>query len=247
MTDRHTVDTITSDVLDQLYAENGRLAFVIGENSRRHKTTIARVNELLAGISRARDAARLHGQGLLSTAELYAVIEAVDMPGPAVTETAELEKTARVFAALHQSAEQDVSRVIALYEQWVKAGPPPLGVPLARWWDKRLVELHDALDGPGPAHTDTTTDNRADAQPDKNGPTIPNHQVNEGEPADNQTDNPLVVEPYRNDRHENAWVFRCWGTDTCDGWLSLDHTSKQSAERARDRHVAEEHRIEDQP
>jgi hypothetical protein len=51
----------------------------------------------------------------------------------------------------------------------------------------------------------------------------------------------LVVQPYRNDRGEPAWVFRCWGTDTCDGWLSLDHSSEQSAQRARDRHVAEEH------
>ncbi|BCM70896.1 hypothetical protein L0F81_00060 [Streptomyces tricolor] len=51
----------------------------------------------------------------------------------------------------------------------------------------------------------------------------------------------LVVLPYRTDRGDPAWVFRCWGTDTCDGWLSLDHTSQQSAERARDRHVNEEH------
>lgn len=51
----------------------------------------------------------------------------------------------------------------------------------------------------------------------------------------------LVIQPYRNDRGEHVWVFRCWGSDSCDGWLSLDHTSQQSAERARDRHVAEEH------
>lgn len=51
----------------------------------------------------------------------------------------------------------------------------------------------------------------------------------------------LVVEPYRTDRGEHAWVFRCWGTTTCDGWLSLDHPSRQSAERARDRHTAEHH------
>ncbi|MFE6354347.1 hypothetical protein ACFVOO_16115 [Streptomyces rochei] len=55
------------------------------------------------------------------------------------------EKTARVFAALHRSAEDTVTRVIALYEQWVKAGPPPLGTSTARWWDARLVELHNAL------------------------------------------------------------------------------------------------------
>ncbi|EFE65772.1 predicted protein [Streptomyces viridosporus ATCC 14672] len=60
-------------------------------------------------------------------------------------EAAEKEKTTRVFAALHRSAEEDVTRVIDLYEQWVKAGPPPLGVSLSRWWDARLAELHDAI------------------------------------------------------------------------------------------------------
>jgi hypothetical protein len=65
-------------------------------------------------------------------------------------------------------------------------------------------------------------------------PSTPEHAANNGDSA-------LVVEPYRTDRGDPAWVFRCWGTDTCDGWLSLDHTSQQSAERARDRHVNEEH------
>lgn len=54
-------------------------------------------------------------------------------------------QTAVVLAALHRSAEADVSRVIDLYERWVKAGPPPLGTSVSRWWDKRLVELHAAL------------------------------------------------------------------------------------------------------
>lgn len=58
------------------------------------------------------------------------------------------------------------------------------------------------------------------------------------------TGDPLVVEPYRNDRGESAWVFRCWGVGTCDGWLSLNHYSQESAERARKRHVAEEHGAE---
>jgi hypothetical protein len=67
-------------------------------------------------------------------------------------------------------------------------------------------------------------------------------------PAATQATEPhtgLVVQPYRNDQGQPAWVFRCWGTDTCDGWLSLDHTSQQSAERARDRHVTEEHSKEE--
>lgn len=51
----------------------------------------------------------------------------------------------------------------------------------------------------------------------------------------------LVVQPYT-EHGERKWVFRCWGTDDgCDGYLSLDHTSQEWAERARDRHVAEDH------
>lgn len=64
---------------------------------------------------------------------------------PAATEATEAATTTRVFAALHHSAEQDVARVIDLYERWVKAGPPPLGASLARWWDTRLAELHTAI------------------------------------------------------------------------------------------------------
>lgn len=51
----------------------------------------------------------------------------------------------RITATLARDSEADVSRVISLYERWVKAGPPPLGVSLSRWWDKRLVELHNAI------------------------------------------------------------------------------------------------------
>jgi hypothetical protein len=51
----------------------------------------------------------------------------------------------------------------------------------------------------------------------------------------------LVVEPYRDDRNRPRWVFRCWGTDACDGALSLDHYNEQSAQRARDRHIGEDH------
>lgn len=51
----------------------------------------------------------------------------------------------------------------------------------------------------------------------------------------------LVVQPYRADDGSNKWVFRCWGTDSCDGWLSLDHTSEQSAARALTSHVQEFH------
>jgi hypothetical protein len=66
-----------------------------------------------------------------------------EQPAPTVD-----RQTAAVLAALHRSAEADVSRVIDLYERWVKAGPPPLGASLARWWDMRLAELHTAILNP---------------------------------------------------------------------------------------------------
>ncbi len=53
----------------------------------------------------------------------------------------------------------------------------------------------------------------------------------------------LVVQPYRDDQNRPRWVFRCWGTGTCDGWLSLDHGSEQSAARALASHVEEFHKV----
>lgn len=53
----------------------------------------------------------------------------------------------------------------------------------------------------------------------------------------------LVVQPYRNDQGQARWVFRCWGTDSCDGWLSLDHHSEQTAARALASHVEEFHQV----
>ncbi|MFK0124914.1 hypothetical protein ACIQSP_16555 [Streptomyces nigra] len=69
---------------------------------------------------------------------------------------------ANITALLARMSEADVQRVIDLYERWVKAGPPPLGTPVSRWWDARLVELHDAILPPireqreRPTHPDGT-------------------------------------------------------------------------------------------
>lgn len=51
----------------------------------------------------------------------------------------------------------------------------------------------------------------------------------------------LAVQQYRADNGTTKWAFRCWGTDICDGWLSLGHDTERWAEIARDRHVAEDH------
>ncbi|MER7973786.1 hypothetical protein ABTX35_33080 [Streptomyces sp. NPDC096080] len=47
----------------------------------------------------------------------------------------------------HDGPHAGFTRVTALYERWVKAGPPPLGASMARWWDQRLAELREALTG----------------------------------------------------------------------------------------------------
>ncbi|MCI3277593.1 helix-turn-helix domain-containing protein [Streptomyces cylindrosporus] len=38
-----------------------------------------------------------------------------------------------------------LKRVLELNRRWTQAGPPPLGTSVSRWWDARLIELHQAL------------------------------------------------------------------------------------------------------
>jgi len=98
---------------------------------------VIRVTEAEAAIARVRQLAARIRQGAPWAAnhdDIAAhILEAIDEPaptsGPAAT----------------QATQADVSRVIDLYERWVKAGPPPLGASLSRWWDERLIELHDAI------------------------------------------------------------------------------------------------------
>lgn len=98
MTERHTVDSINSDQLDQLYAEVDRLA----------------------------------------------------------AELADYDERAEQQQARAITAEAANTRVAGLYERWVQAGPPPLGVLTARWWDARLVELHAAIRPPADESARTT-------------------------------------------------------------------------------------------
>jgi hypothetical protein len=96
----------------------------------------------------------------------------------------------------------------------------------ARWIADAIDNILDGRPTPDPTAVQEA-DRQMDADP---------HGLNAG----------MIVKAYR-DHGAEKWVFRCWGTDTCDGWLSLDHSSQQSAERARDRHVAEEHPAEPGP
>jgi hypothetical protein len=53
-------------------------------------------------------------------------------------------------------------------------------------------------------------------------------------------DGAMTVQEYT-ERGRRLWAFRCWGTETCDGWLGLGHHTQTSALLERERHVAEEH------
>ncbi|WCN06032.1 hypothetical protein [Streptomyces sp. M92] len=53
-------------------------------------------------------------------------------------------------------------------------------------------------------------------------------------------DGAMSVQEYR-EHGRILWAFRCWGTDTCDGWLGLGHRTETSALLERERHVADEH------
>ncbi|MET9140532.1 hypothetical protein [Streptomyces parvulus] len=141
------------------------------ENARRHKGAIARVDELLATIERVRTVvtssatitttAGVHEYNIGRLDLARDVLAALDEPAPAATQATYLETTARVLSALHQVADDTVTRVITLHEQWVADGPPPLGVPLTRWWDARLAELHHAL---ADAHHDLFRTQREELQ-----------------------------------------------------------------------------------
>ncbi|MFE9921594.1 hypothetical protein ACFYQA_08425 [Streptomyces sp. NPDC005774] len=126
MSARHAVDSITSDELDALYDQLDRVR-ALHQQDGDHCTTCTE------------DFGRLSAPWPCPTAR---ALDDTDQPDE------EREKTTRVFTGLHRSAEADVTRVIDLYEQWVKTGPPPLGTSMARWWDARLVELHDAIRPP---------------------------------------------------------------------------------------------------
>jgi hypothetical protein len=89
-------------------------------------------------------------------------------PGPAATQTAEPDEFGLHHCPRCTDAVRDLQQhltwctepddVIALYEQWVKAGPPPLGTSIARWWDTKLIELHNAI-RPGAEQPARTTPN----------------------------------------------------------------------------------------
>ena len=237
MTNRHTADSITSDALDALYDEIDRLR--AGEEDGYDPLAVPTPGQWIHQFNQATAEKRLEVVGrMIDAAER---VWACTMNG----------HEERIHDGRHaEMALNEVRQVVADMENTTGA----------RTW---AGWLRDAMKrGPkhcllcatepktGAACTCAGTDAglNACANCPTPWPDIPG--ANRIRPAATEATEPhtgLVVQPYRNDRGENAWVFRCWGTDDgCDGWLSLDHYSEQSATRARDRHVTEEHPSEEQ-
>jgi hypothetical protein len=68
-----------------------------------------------------------------------------------------LRAEAEDAAATEATELATTARITDLCDRWVKAGPPPLGTSLARWWDRRLAELHNTIHPPAPETEQNTT------------------------------------------------------------------------------------------
>lgn len=113
--DRHTASTINDTQLDELY-----------ERIEQAEAAIEAVAEVLADHN---------GDDWSHHPATQAVGAAITLP----------RRLPASLAATQATEPETITRVIALHEQWVKAGPPPLGTSMSRWWDARLVELHAAI------------------------------------------------------------------------------------------------------
>lgn len=87
----------------------------------------------------------LHAQIVAAVRPWLLGADEADVEHCAAEVVAAILPTTRLLGTLHRAAHDDINRVIDLYGRWVKAGPPPIGTPTARWWDQRLAELHDAV------------------------------------------------------------------------------------------------------
>ncbi|MFJ8842971.1 hypothetical protein ACIRFF_08715 [Streptomyces cyaneofuscatus] len=54
-------------------------------------------------------------------------------------------------ARIERPDEQLHTRLTELHASWLKAGGPPLGTSINRWWDQRLLEFAAALTSARPA------------------------------------------------------------------------------------------------
>lgn len=156
MTDRPGLDQLTSNDLDQLYAELDRLTTELRRYTEADSADAAAGS--YAGRAEHAEAERdRYRQAILDIDAHATPIGLAHQDDPdgnphhyAVTVGALHRALGKVgHTATPCTAEAAVTRVHALADRWVKAGPPPLGTSVSRWWDARLIELNAALDEPG--------------------------------------------------------------------------------------------------
>jgi hypothetical protein len=81
--------------------------------------------------------------------ELRKVLDEKEASQPQVVHsTTEQQASASPGVDELATAQAAVARVHDLHTGWLSTGAPPLGTSIARWWDKRLIELAAALDEP---------------------------------------------------------------------------------------------------
>jgi hypothetical protein len=131
MTDRLTASTITDAQLDALYAERDALASDLAE------LTVARQH-----------GAYTFCDQLVGHVNMTAFATKISEKRAAIGQRADAVQYANEQKQRAGRAEAIRERVRVLADRWVKAGPPPLGTSVSRWWDTRLVELNTALDDP---------------------------------------------------------------------------------------------------
>ena len=171
MSDRLTASTITDAQLDELYARlalaeqeadtsvaaAAHLATLVGKRSEKAEKA-AKAQRRRAEIAETelrvlRTGLRANGADPTQIQNLWAQIRMRNQQWREEKQrAAQAEELLRIAHETSNTSEAEraraaaaVARVTALYEQWVKAGAPPLGVSMSRWWDARLVELHHAI------------------------------------------------------------------------------------------------------
>jgi hypothetical protein len=109
----------------------------------------AELEQLRAERDASDDAARrILAQRQEMAAERYAWQERGDRAEVELKRLREESPWLRATAEDLADAKAAIARVRALRADWLSTGAPPLGTSIARWWDKRLIELAAALDQP---------------------------------------------------------------------------------------------------
>lgn len=128
---RLTVDTISSDQLDALH-----------DRAEFYEAAIARVRKLASQWA----ILRTYGGAAY---ELRKVLDEKEASRPQVVHS-DTEQQASGPQQVDElaAARAAIARIRALRTDWLSTGAPPIGTSIARWWDKRLIELAAALDDP---------------------------------------------------------------------------------------------------